>query len=1197
MDAPGDRDIELQRASGDLIHEFKAKLPPLLWKSAGDKRQVHRWAQRVRTEKLRTLLEPFQEWPQLLDPHLQGILSQLTDAFLTYLELYQDQYASTAAVTIPKNGAVEPLPRAICKLIYVLCKVRGVKVITRFLNNEPRYLEHILRAFIDWDSVVADNDAAASSMGQGLPLTWEERYVILQWLSHLFLAPFDLASISSDTIPIPYDNLSVLSGLSAYLPPVTRSALSISLKYALLPGKERETAVALLARLALRSDMQKLGVLEALINWAYSTLDSNSSGSTNPEYATIGILSFIARLGVQGRADDLGPYVESISDRTMALTIEKSPVCKAIRASAFARKILIKIIRSMAILTLALEERLSREFSDKSSTILENAIDHFLLSLADKDTPVRLAASKALSMVTLKLGPEMGSDIVEAVLEALEDNILYEKRDGTLISRFQAEKTDPSLIKRNTSAVNTQIWHGQILTLGHLLFRRALPSSKLGQVLQSLFCGLDFEQRSSTGSSVGSGVRDASCFGIWSVARKYSTKELQVLDPREVKVRTSQDDNVLQVLAIELVCAACLDPSGNIRRGASAALQELIGRHPDMVFEGISLVQIVDYHAVARRAKAMQEVARDAAALGSIYWLPLFGALLDWRGIGSPDSRSRRAAASAIGELSSQGSYNTILAVLCQTRQRLSDMSPYAIEPRHGCLLSLAAVIETFLSFKLTEPDPDGTARQIASEVSKVWEILDSKTGPTKESLTLSELRPDLIAEASARFLSALARSYAPAAGQSGPSRRLPEKFLNKAIDILGLCVCRSDDIPMKASSEAASDLFVLLSSEKQLDVLKRWLDNIDASWKSATGQGQIAALGAVFKHVPTAGQGRKLILRGLLKSTAVEELIAKRKSAAQCIATQILPFSDEIELLSSHLQVFLNDYTTDRRGDIGSLIRLEAIGGVKLNLQSKFRRSPYTHDLMKCVIRLAAEKLDKVRFEAWKCFEAFWGSEPALPPLQMMYEHLSEVCTVEYFLQLFILLSVDWLRPSLLKGLVTSFSAGTEGLVRASRLALVQFIQEQAGDDSNRLKLNIFNDMMWVLESTMDDDRYAIPAVDTICFLLGNCFEDLAGLDLNFRKLFLLVQKSHFKSSNIPRIEVAVKTYATLLRQECIQKDVMKKMMSLLLHSYPKIRSITAECLFMEINNEIFKKTDWLLSPHQLKTTVDKLRQEYRLT
>ncbi|KMU78807.1 hypothetical protein CISG_01847 [Coccidioides immitis RMSCC 3703] len=1100
MDAPGDRDIELQRASGDLIHEFKAKLPPLLWKSAGDKRQVHRWAQRVRTEKLRTLLEPFQEWPQLLDPHLQGILSQLTDAFLTYLELYQDQYASTAAVTIPKNGAVEPLPRAICKLIYVLCKVRGVKVITRFLNNEPRYLEPILRAFIDWDSVVADNDAAASSMGQGLPLTWEERYVILQWLSHLFLAPFDLASISSDTIPIPYDNLSVLSGLSAYLPPVTRSALSISLKYALLPGKERETAVALLARLALRSDMQKLGVLEALINWAYSTLDSNSSGSTNPEYATIGILSFIARLGVQGRADDLGPYVESISDRTMALTIEKSPVCKAIRASAFARKILIKIIRSMAILTLALEERLSREFSDKSSTILENAIDHFLLSLADKDTPVRLAASKALSMVTLKLGPEMGSDIVEAVLEALEDNILYEKRDGTLISRFQAEKTDPSLIKRNTSAVNTQIWHGQILTLGHLLFRRALPSSKLGQVLQSLFCGLDFEQRSSTGSSVGSGVRDASCFGIWSVARKYSTKELQVLDPREVKVRTSQDDNVLQVLAIELVCAACLDPSGNIRRGASAALQELIGRHPDM------------------------------------------------------------------------------------TRQRLSDMSPYAIEPRHGCLLSLAAVIETFLSFKLTEPDPDGTARQIASEVSKLWEILDSKTGPTKESLTLSELRPDLIAEASARFLSALARSYAPAAGQSGPSRRLPEKFLNKAIAILGLCVCRSDDIPMKASSVAASDLFVLLSSEKQLDVLKRWLDNIDASWKSATGQGQIAALGAVFKHVPTAGQGRKLILRGLLKSTAVEELIAKRKSAAQCIATQILPFSDEIELLSSHLQVFLNDYTTDRRGDIGSLIRLEAIGGVKLNLQSKFRRSPYTHDLMKCVIRLAAEKLDKVRFEAWKCFEAFWGSEPALPPLQMMYEHLSEVCTVEYFLQLFILLSVDWLRPSLLKGLVTSFSAGTEGVVRASRLALVQFIQEQAGDDSNRLKLNIFNDMMWVLESTMDDDRYAIPAVDTICFLLGNCFEDLAGLDLNFRKLFLLVQKSHFKSSNIPRIEVAVKTYATLLRQECIQKDVMKKMMSLLLHSYPKIRSITAECLFMEINNEIFKKTDWLLVSSHLE-------------
>lgn len=48
MDAPDDRDIKLQQASGELLKEFKEKLTPLLWKQTADRqstRVVHRWAQ------------------------------------------------------------------------------------------------------------------------------------------------------------------------------------------------------------------------------------------------------------------------------------------------------------------------------------------------------------------------------------------------------------------------------------------------------------------------------------------------------------------------------------------------------------------------------------------------------------------------------------------------------------------------------------------------------------------------------------------------------------------------------------------------------------------------------------------------------------------------------------------------------------------------------------------------------------------------------------------------------------------------------------------------------------------------------------------------------------------------------------------------------------------------------------------------
>ena len=87
--------------------------------------------------------------------------------------------------------------------------------------------------------------------------------------------------------------------------------------------------------------------------------------------------------------------------------------------------------------------------------------------------------------------------------------------------------------------------------------------------------------------------------------------------------------------------AASLDSAGNIRRGASAALQELIGRHPDTIEQGISTVQVVDYHAVSLRARAMVEVSLAASKLSDIYWPVILEGLLSWRGVGSPDAQSR----------------------------------------------------------------------------------------------------------------------------------------------------------------------------------------------------------------------------------------------------------------------------------------------------------------------------------------------------------------------------------------------------------------------------------------------------------------------------------------------------------------------------------------------------------------------------
>ncbi|KAL1955206.1 hypothetical protein VTO42DRAFT_8918 [Malbranchea cinnamomea] len=1203
MDAPQDRDIELQRESGDLIDELQKKLPPLLWKSrVGNhacRSRPHRWAKSALTDKLIALLEPFQEWPQLLDPHLQGLLKHLTEAFLAYLEKYRDQYAFPYP-QIQGDGATYPLPRAICKLLYVLCKVRGVKVISRFLNNEPKYLEPLLRAFIDWDNVISQNPAESSAIGEGQSLIWEERYVMLLWLSHLLLAPFDLASIVSDDIPVPSTGGAEIPNLPSDLPPVALSLISVSTRYVFLPGKEMEAATSLLARLALRPDMRRLGLLNSLVQWTLDILHPDSPQRYSV-FGYIGVLSLIARVGTLGQVDDLRPYLVPIFNRVSRLPTDHSHVSSTIDSSAAARKVIIKILRTMTTLALSLEARSLGQISgDQVSRILEDAIDYFLLALSDSYTPVRLAASKALSMITMKLDSELGCDVIDAVIESLDENILYEDSNGNLVSRADAQTLHAGKVKRNTSAVDSQRWHGLILTLAHLLFRRSPPTRQVHKILESLVSGLDFEQRLPTGASLGGNVRDASCFGIWSLARKYNTDELCDIGKKDLKISPHQgEQGILQTLAVELVCAACLDPSGNIRRGASAALQELIGRHPNTVHEGIPLVQVVDYHAVARRSKAMTEVASHAASLGSIYWGPLVDFLLQWRGIGSPDSESRRVAATALGALSIQDSFKSVCSVLHRLMVRLSTLSPNAVELRHGCLLSLAATVDAFLTHRADKSKKNvapAFANEAALQISRLWEIFDSPSLLPRDTLTLVELRPYLAAEGSSQLLSALARSCVPSDTREALVASPEEKLLQAGIDILMLCISRDGSVPIETSSKAASDLFALLPPAKQANVVQQWVRELHASWKTSTGQGQIAALGAVFQRITSSGPEQQLITDSLLRWSGEEETISKRVSAVHYLATAILPHLDNPKPLANNFVAFLDDYTTDNRGDIGSLIRREAINGVNIILKKGAfysQRPTYIEDLMKCVVRLAAEKLDKVRLHAWKCLQAFWASATDLPPLQTKYDHFNEVSSREYFLQLLQLLSVDWLRFSLLKGLTTSVSAGTEGLIRASRSALVEYINAIAdAKERLRVKEEILKDLVTLLEIAIQDDRYAIPAVDMLSFLLDTYFNDNSlPMDVDYKKLFVLTQKFHFKSSSILRIDAAIRLYASLRRIESIRGVVTKKLTSLLLHPYPKVRIIAAENLFVETGVNELKIENWTTALNDLKPTVEKIR------
>jgi tubulin-specific chaperone D len=411
-----------------------------------------------------------------------------------------------------------------------------------------------------------------------------------------------------------------------------------------------------------------------------------------------------------------------------------------------------------------------------------------------------------------------------------------------------------------------------------------------------LLSGLGFEQRLSTGTSVGVGVRDAANFGIWSVSRKYSTSELLAQDVTAIQSPGSRrHSSCQQLLAVELVTAACIDPSGNIRRGSSAALQELIGRHPDTILEGIPLVQAVDYHAIARRSRAILEVAESAAKLGDIYWESILDGMLEWRGLGAPEAESRRQTAQAIGRISALHSFTGLERILERLLVQVSGLSPRSIELRHGYFLGLASVIvglNDILRSKMVDLK-DQSLQRLSAALGSIWTTFEQFLEPSRMDLYSATLRPELTAECCCVLLSSL--STVCGLRICNVSLDLPpEDILTSALKVLSISLSRTEDIAIQASSHAASNVFAVLDENRKTALVNSWLQDLKSEARSVgaggrRGFGHVAGLGAIYRQLPRESELRELVFSELLACVAPEKQLELRVAALQSVERGIL--------------------------------------------------------------------------------------------------------------------------------------------------------------------------------------------------------------------------------------------------------------------------------------------------------------------
>ncbi|KAL2260797.1 hypothetical protein VTK26DRAFT_5110 [Humicola hyalothermophila] len=1216
--AEDDLDVKLQKISGDLIADFDRSLRPFLRKQdgAGGASVRSRVRARETGRLVATLIGPFQELPQLLDSHLPRWLPTLGDAFLEY-QLTRRRSARLSA----RSELLMPLPRAICKIIYTFCKIRGEKVIVRFLSNEAKYLELLLSAL--------EESERAEQPGQW---TWEERYVVLLWLSHLMLAPFDLSTISSQEVED--DELVRIPGFQwpAGLPGLTTRILPLAIKYLSSPGKERDASKALLVRISMRRDMQQLGVLDALVRWALSALRPSAEATERTPYHYIGVLSFLAGiLASSADTSDMDRHLMTIFHTVHGIAAEGAS--EGALQSALARKTMIKVIRATAALVLRNPDR-----DMAGLEMVETTIGFLLESLADNDTPVRFAASKALSVITLKLDPDMASQVVEAVLESLNKNVLH----------IRSPTDSKGVPKKDLSAVDPLEWHGLMLTLSHLLYRRSPPADQLADIAQALLLGLSFERRSTSGSPTGTNVRDAACFGIWALARRYTTPELLAVPTTALtNPLDGSGTSILQILATELIAAACLDPAGNIRRGSSAALQELIGRHPNTVEEGIWVVQTVDYHAVALRSRALKEVALGATKLSSQYGEAILESLLGWRGVGDADAASRRAAAAAYGLITAELSRTAPDPVQRLTKSvswvldRIKSLETRQVEERHGLLLSFAAVLDALPGAAQVRNNASSMENLLHVSMDALLEILKDCDGKTYR-------RPELVGESASRLIvsSLPVLQAVTLKGESllpGPSLKSksgvelsrmvhsgsqrPETvstFTSLAGSNLRKWLVWQEKDIIDAASEAAVVYMIFCTNAERDESIKNWADAARArqSSKTRTTSGHFAALAAVYPMASTLASEED-------KTQICEAIVERWKNDIETdTRTCILQSLAGTELLRQNTDCFLeliieglDDYHTNARGDVGSHVRLQAIRATKA-LWERLDDSPEGRmlsgpGLLLRILRLAAEKLDRVRVEAQAALAV------VLKPSVADTLRKSTFSSKKYFLLLLNLLQHDWLHAAvsgarddpetwmdyLMAGFVSSADTGNEELVIATRAALCEFCEQSTANTDAVCAALARNLKTW-----QGADRVLVPTLEVTAFLFHiGIFPRCSAV--NYKSMCLQVQKACYKTGNVRKIEACVRMYGAIaalarveagpaspaesghdpLKREDGIREARARLGALLFHPWPRVRTMVIDELWGLHHDdpiaEGLKGVDWgRAGKEQIRAIVDNL-------
>lgn len=617
-------------------------------------------------------------------------------------------------------------------------------------------------------------------------------------------------------------------------------------------GKELQSAAILLANFLKRPS--ETAELESFIHWCSENVSSS-------EYS-LGILTALVQLGKASDDSVLNPHLNSLNQ--ILLQLDTKFQGSGIVVSKLSLKLRSRLVQ--------LEGKMGRSIQ----------LNFFISALKHRDTVIRWTAAKALRRILLLCISNHNGLICKVLLDQLE-----------------AEFVAPM-------GASPQALHGLFLAIGQLLNYKLFKLKDSEGILSDLIIkGLQFDQPKGS-YAVGSFVRDAACYVVWSLARYNGISELQ-----DFKI-------------ISGLCNMSLfDREVAGRRASSAALQEYIGRIGGNRQKAyLSILSHVHFFSVASL-----ETGFTCNSLKVVHDLPeLIPFIIDHLlriSLFNFDRNVRELAAGTLGEFYQYD--KNIPEKLVQIIKSSDDL--FAV---HGSLLALAAI-------------PDAPNSEVIS-ISIQADCISPKS-----------LGADMLLEGFLKLITSVSSKADIADG-------LHDSHLSNWLQIVSLGLKSKQEALRNTSISALSALNSKYESEMSSFFLS-CLTGIERERDVNAQLGFLAALAVCSESflVKHGGAVVKLLVK-VCKTILPINYIEKR-----CIAIETLDVlmkrgallieSDLESIKEVLISNLLCDYSIDNRGDIGSKIRMAAI---------KLARSyPNCYQVKSLLLEQAFGRLDRLRQSA----------------------------------------------------------------------------------------------------------------------------------------------------------------------------------------------------------------------------------------